>query len=333
MRISGIIREKRRELGLTQEQVADRLGVTASAVNKWEREASLPDITVLPPLARLLGVDLNTLLDFSESLTGSEISAFINSLDGKVKSDGYASAFGLAEAKCAEYPNCESLLISAALYLDGALFLYDVENPEPYRAKINSWYERLCSSRDLQIREQAALMVINRCRASGDLGRAEELLNSLPQTVVDRREQLALLYGAQGRLDEARGIWQSRVLEGVNEAVTALAHLAEDAVKSGRDGDARFIAETIEDITAAARLPEWMGLSASLELAEAAGDAESYAEKLRRMKLSLDSPWEPEPRLYGACEKSGVNCLTARLLELIERDEAKKDVQTQNPPG
>lgn len=41
MRINEIIREKRRALGLTQEQAAGRLGVTASAVNKWERGVSL----------------------------------------------------------------------------------------------------------------------------------------------------------------------------------------------------------------------------------------------------------------------------------------------------
>ena len=40
MRINEIIREKRREQGLTQEQAAHRLGVTASALNKWERGVS-----------------------------------------------------------------------------------------------------------------------------------------------------------------------------------------------------------------------------------------------------------------------------------------------------
>lgn len=67
MRINEIIRERRRGLGLTQEEAAARLGITASAFNKWERGASLPDIMLLPALARLLGVDLNTLLDFGES--------------------------------------------------------------------------------------------------------------------------------------------------------------------------------------------------------------------------------------------------------------------------
>ena len=109
MRINEIIREKRREKGLTQEQAAERLGVTASAVNKWERGASLPDITLLPALARLLGVDLNTLLDFSEELTDGEIGDFLNSLDAAVKSEGYSAVFGRAERKIQEYPSCEKL--------------------------------------------------------------------------------------------------------------------------------------------------------------------------------------------------------------------------------
>ena len=119
MRINEIIREKRRELGLTQEQAAERLGVPASAVNKWERGASLPDITLLPALARLLGVDLNTLLDFSEELTDAQIGEFVNSLDGTVRLEGYAAAFERAEEKIREYPSCEKLLISAAITESG----------------------------------------------------------------------------------------------------------------------------------------------------------------------------------------------------------------------
>lgn len=49
MKINEIIRLRRLELGLTQEQLAQRLGVSAPAVNKWERAGSYPDITLLPP--------------------------------------------------------------------------------------------------------------------------------------------------------------------------------------------------------------------------------------------------------------------------------------------
>ena len=54
MQIHEIIRTRRTALGLTQEQLAGKLGVSAPAVNKWERGNSYPDITLLPVLARTL---------------------------------------------------------------------------------------------------------------------------------------------------------------------------------------------------------------------------------------------------------------------------------------
>lgn len=321
MRINEIIRERRRGLGLTQEEAAARLGITASAFNKWERGASLPDIMLLPALARLLGVDLNTLLNFGEELTDSQTAQFVNSLDDCVKSEGYAAAFARGEAKILEYPSCEKLLLSAAMYLDGALYLYGAEDPSPYRAKLDAWYERLCGSRDAQVREQALVMVINRCRANGELERAEALLNSLPQVTIDRQEQLALLYTAQGRDDEARTLWQSRALDGISRAVTAMTHLMEDAMKTGRREDAEYISGTIMAVTAAAGLPEWMGLSAAMDLAEAGGDTERYSSLLARLKASLNTPWDPASSpVYSCMSAAGVNGLTARMLDIIERD-------------
>lgn len=77
MQMKDVIRQKRREYGLTQEQVADRLGVTAPAVNKWESGATYPDVSLLAPLARLLRTDLNTLLCFREELTKEDVAGYI----------------------------------------------------------------------------------------------------------------------------------------------------------------------------------------------------------------------------------------------------------------
>ena len=52
----------RREHGLTQRQLAERLGVTDKAVSKWERGLSLPDIALLEPLAQALEVTISELL-------------------------------------------------------------------------------------------------------------------------------------------------------------------------------------------------------------------------------------------------------------------------------
>ena len=77
MQIGEVIRTYRKRKDMTQEEMARRLGVTAPAVNKWEKGNSLPDITLLAPIARLLDVSLDTLLAFREDLTAEEIKEIV----------------------------------------------------------------------------------------------------------------------------------------------------------------------------------------------------------------------------------------------------------------
>ena len=70
--IGSIIQQKRKEAGMTQAQLADRLGVSAPAVNRWEKDLSFPDATLLAPLARCLKTDLNELFSFYDSLRSEE---------------------------------------------------------------------------------------------------------------------------------------------------------------------------------------------------------------------------------------------------------------------
>ncbi len=115
MKINEIIRKKRIEKGFTQEQMASFLGVSAPAVNKWEKSISYPDITLLPALARLLDTDLNTLLSFQEDLTRDEIGHFLNKLVSAAETEGVDSAFHMALEKIHEYPSCDALLLNTAL--------------------------------------------------------------------------------------------------------------------------------------------------------------------------------------------------------------------------
>ena len=57
----------RRKEGVTQEQMADRLGVTYQAVSKWETEACCPDIALLPLLAQVFHVSVDRLFDLPPS--------------------------------------------------------------------------------------------------------------------------------------------------------------------------------------------------------------------------------------------------------------------------
>lgn len=63
--ISGNIARLRKQLGMTQEQLAGRLGVTYQAVSKWENGQSCPDIMLIPLLADLFG---SRLMSYSAGL-------------------------------------------------------------------------------------------------------------------------------------------------------------------------------------------------------------------------------------------------------------------------
>lgn len=61
-RIGPFIRDRRLQLEMTQQQLADKLGVTDKAVSKWERSVSYPDITILRELSDALEVSVTELL-------------------------------------------------------------------------------------------------------------------------------------------------------------------------------------------------------------------------------------------------------------------------------
>ena len=60
--IGNRITKYRKEKGLTQEALAEKLGISSQAVSKWENDTSCPDISLLPALCRELGITADELL-------------------------------------------------------------------------------------------------------------------------------------------------------------------------------------------------------------------------------------------------------------------------------
>ena len=60
--LGTIIAELRKQHGMTQLELAEKMGVTDKAVSKWERDLSCPDINSIPNLAEILGVSVEELM-------------------------------------------------------------------------------------------------------------------------------------------------------------------------------------------------------------------------------------------------------------------------------
>ena len=66
-KISNFIKSKRKELGITQDELAEKLFVTEKAISRWETGRGTPDISLLLPLSKELNIDVSELLNGEEN--------------------------------------------------------------------------------------------------------------------------------------------------------------------------------------------------------------------------------------------------------------------------
>jgi transcriptional regulator with XRE-family HTH domain len=302
MPMNLVIREKRKEIGLTQEQVAEYLGVTAPAVNKWEKGATYPDISLLPALARLLKVDLNTLLCFDEGLSEQEIARFNIEVINTIRKDGFERGFAMSMGKIREYPNCSLLLDSAALLLDGALIMSGMNPDEkkPYESQILNLYERAAKSDDEKIRNKAIFMLASKYMGRGEYGKAQEMLDLLPErSAMDKKKLQADLLAKQGKLAEAAALLERKLIMGINEIQIVLISLADIALKEGKDQDASYLAEVSRKAAGLFDLWDYYSFVAPLQVAIGRQSVRDSVSLLKSILAAALTPWDmKESPLY-----------------------------------
>ena len=65
LNIGNKIRELRRQKNISQEVLAQYLGVSFQAVSKWESATTMPDITLIPAIASFFGISTDELFDYN----------------------------------------------------------------------------------------------------------------------------------------------------------------------------------------------------------------------------------------------------------------------------
>ena len=115
LNIAGTIRSLRKEMGITQEEFANDIGVTAQAVSKWERGEGYPDITFLPDIAEYFHVTLDTLCGINEQQKREQISSIIDA----TANASYADGVKIARVGLAKFPHSVLLKRNLARALMG----------------------------------------------------------------------------------------------------------------------------------------------------------------------------------------------------------------------
>ena len=98
------IKELRKKNDLTQEKLADYLGVSYQAVSKWETGVNTPDLSIIGPLTKLLHVTADELLGLTAPETDERRAYFDAECFEHWKKDDYNADYQIALQAVSEYP-------------------------------------------------------------------------------------------------------------------------------------------------------------------------------------------------------------------------------------
>ena len=102
--IAEIIRNKRREKNVTQDELAQALGVTFQSVSRWETGVAYPDIEFIPKIALFFGITTDELLGANEEARRAEYENFVKQINSVADHD-HRECFEIASKAWERFPN------------------------------------------------------------------------------------------------------------------------------------------------------------------------------------------------------------------------------------
>lgn len=322
------IRKHRLALNLTQQQLAERLGVSAAAVSKWELGASYPDVALLPALARALKVDLNTLMGFAQEPDEKEIHRMLLGVSELARGQGIDAAVERAREILREYPSCGALLFGLAATLEGCMMMSG-SGPEDRKAHaplLEQWYLRAAQSDDARAREAAAHLLAAKYMNRGEVDRAQEMMNRLPKEPDAARWPLEVsLLLARGENEQAKMMLENTLYRRAGDVQQILVRLVQAQLDEGNIDQAQKLADVTRDFVGLLHMHPYTGHMAQLLPALKRRDAARSLRCIRAMLDALQTQWTPgEGLLYahsGVKKSEHANMLGGIIREMRESEE------------
>ncbi|MBQ9796531.1 MAG: helix-turn-helix transcriptional regulator [Clostridia bacterium] len=173
---SDNFKSMRKQRGLTQEQIAETLGVSCQAVSKWETNSSYPDISLLPIIADYFGVSVDYLIGHDTSKQVEEINTVCVQV-GELFDQGRAwEAISILREMLIKHPGNEKLMYNLAWALSGTC----KDSKENYQESILLYHKILEISTDTEMRTKVSRDLIYRYYTLGDIEKAKYFANTLP---------------------------------------------------------------------------------------------------------------------------------------------------------
>jgi len=235
---AAVIIQKRREKGVTQEELAAYLGVTKASVSKWETGVSYPDITQLPILAAFFDISIDCLMDYSPQMADSDTKKLHERLALDFTKKPFEEVMTECEGIIKKYYSCYLLLLRMAkLYLNHAYIAGNAERTEQILREAIRLCERITTNSKDQPLIWGTLNVQAYCHLALNEGGAvleligESLTDSLPS-----RTLIAQAYKALGNEEKSQEALQadlySKLMDIFDSMMAALQNNFDDLARA-----------------------------------------------------------------------------------------------------
>lgn len=287
MQIGAVIRKYRKAKNLTQEELARRLNVSPPAVNKWERSVTTPDVALLAPLARLLGISCDELLNFREELSQAEITSLTQEAQQRLEQADFTTVVDWARQRLAEYPNCEQLRLNLSQLLEAWRVVQQADDPS-WDKFLSDNLEILLASPDETIRNKAAENLFHLCLRRKKYEQAEHYLGYFsPQNSAGQYKQ-ALLYQQSGRLAEAWQAYEQLLFQTGNQMSLLLHQLYQLAWQENEVPQAQLLAEKQAQLARLLEMGPYHELTDQLDFACQQQNAAATVRLMKQLLLCDD---------------------------------------------
>lgn len=115
--IANTILLKRRQKGMTQDELADYFGVTKASVSKWEKGQSYPDITLLPLMASYFDISIDELMGYTPQLSTQDIKMLYLKFTSDFLIKPYEEVMSEVQQTIKKYFSCYPFLLQMAVLL------------------------------------------------------------------------------------------------------------------------------------------------------------------------------------------------------------------------
>lgn len=299
----------RRAKGMTQEQLAAALGVSGPAVSKWETGSSCPDITLLCPLARALGTNVDTLLSFEEELSQEDLGKYMGEIIELAREGKISRAEERLNGLLHRYPTDIPLKFSAI----GAFSFFTMNrelgeegqqgaaggDTDRWTLQKKELAQALCRSGDPTYYFPALSMLVSLHLEEGELEEAEELLKENQTNTEDFTVLWVRLYLKKGQRNQALHILQKQAYKLVGDLRTCLMGLLGEEISLEQDR-ALEICRILEQIDSLFSVGGNLGAGLAAEVYLRGGEQEKALACLERLADQMTRRMDPPNPLVFA---------------------------------